>query len=211
MSQARRHASLTAAAPEVFIPLAQGGRYRFSYVTPRSVVVRVLGSPDAMTASLTEAVRSVAPNLPAVAVQPFGDLAAGQARGWRLAARTFGLFGGGGVLMAAIGLYAALAFSVRQRTREIGLRMALGAPRGQVVATVCIRMVGILSAGVLIGAGIVALAAQFSRWLLFGVAPLDPVTLLTATAVLAAASAAGAWIPAVRAATIEPAVALRQY
>lgn len=211
VSQARRHASLTAAAPEVFIPLAQGVRYRFQYVEPRSIVVRVLESPDTHIASLTEAVRSVAPNLPAIAVQPFGDLAAGQARGWRLAARTFGLFGGGGVLMAAIGLYAALAFSVRQRTREIGLRMALGAPRGHVVAAVCIRMVWILSGGVLIGAGIVALAAHFSRWLLFGVAPLDPVTLLGAAALLIAASAAGAWIPAVRAATIDPAVALRQY
>jgi predicted permease len=211
VSQARRHASLTAAAPEVFIPLAQGVRYRFQYVAPRSVVVRVLGSPDALTASLAEAVRSVAPNLPAIAVQPFGDLAAGQARGWRMAARTFGLFGAGGVLMAAIGLYAALAFSVRQRTREIGLRMALGARREDVVATVCLRMCWILSGGVLIGAGIVASMARSARWLLFGVAPLDPVALVVAAAVLVAASAAGAWIPAVRAATIDPAVALRQF
>jgi predicted permease len=211
VSQARRYASLTAAVPEVFIPLAQSARYRFSSVTPRSVVVRAFESPDALTASLTEAVQSVASNVPAMAVQPFGDLAAGQARGWRMAARTFGLFGAGGVLMAAIGLYAALAFSVRQRTREIGLRMALGARREDVVAAVVLRMLWILSSGVLIGAGIVLLAARFSRWLLFGVAPLDPAALLVAAAILVAASAAGAWIPAVRAATIDPAVALRQF
>jgi ABC-type antimicrobial peptide transport system permease subunit len=127
----------------------------------------------------------------------------------RLVAMLSALFGCLATLLAAIGLYGVMAFTVARRTREIGIRMAMGADRGKVVWLV-MREVALMAA---IGIGIGLPAAwglsQFIRALLFGLEPHDAATLVAATLILAAVSLVAGYIPAARATRVDPLVALR--
>ena len=120
-----------------------------------------------------------------------------------------GLFAGLGLVLAAVGLYGVLAFLVGERTVEIGVRMALGAEPGQVVGLVVRQGLGMTAAGVVVGLATALLAAHSLRSLLFGVSPLDPLTLAAACAALAIVGAAACYLPARRAARVDPMVALR--
>jgi ABC-type antimicrobial peptide transport system permease subunit len=119
------------------------------------------------------------------------------------------LFGVLGLLLAAIGLYGVMSYSVEQRTSEIGVRMALGADRNQVLAMVL--RTGLIQAGIGLGFGIPAaiLAGHLMSDQLFGVRPWDPVMLSLATVSLGVAAILASFIPARRAAGVEPMVALR--
>ena len=127
----------------------------------------------------------------------------------RFIATLIGIFAGFGLLLAAIGLYGVLSFLVTQRTREIGIRMALGATPGRIGSMVERQagrwtLAGIL-AGVLASAGL----GRLARGLLFQVSPYDPLSLAAAIVILALAGGAAAWLPARRAAMVDPAVSLR--
>jgi ABC-type antimicrobial peptide transport system permease subunit len=150
------------------------------------------------------------PETAAVTVQTYGELAGDRARTWRLGTRLLSLFGLGGVTLVAIGLYASLAASIRRQEREIGLRMALGARRAQVVLSV-VAHAGLLAlGGIILGIGGIAVTMPFTRDLTFGVAVLDPLALFTAAAIVVLAAGAGSIVPAFRVAAIDPAAALRK-
>ena len=119
------------------------------------------------------------------------------------------LFALGGLMTAAGGVYALLAYTVAQRRREIALRMALGASPRRVATSMVMESLLLAAAGG--GLGLVAAAAssRFARTLLFGVAPQDPVTLATAVAVLLVVVVAASWLPARRAALIDPGHTMR--
>jgi ABC-type antimicrobial peptide transport system permease subunit len=119
------------------------------------------------------------------------------------------LFAVGGLITAAGGVYALLAYTVVQRRREIALRMALGASPQRVARSIVVESLVLAAAGGTIGlAGAVA-ASRFARTLLFGVAPQDPITLLTAVVVLLVVVTAASWLPARRASLIDPSRAMR--
>jgi len=118
-------------------------------------------------------------------------------------------FGGVALLLACLGLYGVTAYAVTRRTREIGIRMAVGASRGQVLATVLRGALLQVAIGVMIGVPAVFFAARLLRSMLFGVSEHDPAVLLTALAVLGLSAVAAALIPARRAATMDPVTALR--
>jgi hypothetical protein len=211
VAQSRRHQMLTNARPEVFIPLTQGHRYRFSSVVPRSLFVRLENPPQTVTVTrLAAAVRGVVPNLPAITVQRLEDLANVQARAFRLGSSIFALLGMFAIAMSGVGVFGALAFTVRRHTREIGIRMALGARRRAVIAAVCGKVCWAVATGVILGIILVVVIADFARLLLFGVEPLDPVAMVCAAIVLLSAAVSGAIVPAIRAATIDPSSALRR-
>jgi putative ABC transport system permease protein len=137
-----------------------------------------------------------------------------QAYGAQLAPRRFnlaliGVFGGTALLLALAGIYGSITFHVARRTHEIGVRMALGAQPGRVVSMVVRR--SLLLAGIGVTAGIVvALAlARLASSLLYGIAPHDPVSYAAAAGVLLLAAVAAGWIPALRAARVDPSAALR--
>jgi predicted permease len=174
----------------------------------RTLHVRTAGDPAALAATLRGEVHALDRNLP-VKIGPFSDLVDENLAQERLVATLSGFFGGVALLLTAVGLYGVLAFATARRTREIGIRMSLGARRAAVVWMVlrdCLVLVGI---GV--GAGLIATLwlSRFVTRQLFEVAPADPVTLAAATMFLVAIATLAAYLPARRASRVDPMVALR--
>ncbi|MBA3950014.1 MAG: ABC transporter permease, partial [Acidobacteria bacterium] len=131
ISEPRRFGSLTRRAGEVFKPLAQ-----HPSALPQAVVARAHGDADEIVSAVAAAIRSAVPSLAFARVQPLSDFVDEAAESWRLGATIFGLFGVLAIALAAAGLYASLAFAVRQRTSEIGVRLALGATPASVARLV---------------------------------------------------------------------------
>ena len=127
----------------------------------------------------------------------------------RLMATLCGFFAVLGALLAAIGVYGVNAYAVAQRTNEIGLRVALGADRRAILAMILREASGLVAAGLLAGAAVAVLAARAVRSMLFGLQPDDPATFLAAVLLLAIAALAASYLPARRAAQVDPMVALR--
>jgi ABC-type antimicrobial peptide transport system permease subunit len=190
----------------VFVPMRENAN---SETVPQVLLVRTRRSAEDEASSIAAALQGTSPDLPYVSVRPLSDLVDTQARSWLLGATVFSLFGTLAVILAAIGIYGTLAFSVRQRTVEIGVRMALGALRSDVSGMILRHGALVVVAGGALGATAAFAASRFIRSLLFNVAPGDPNTFFIAIAVIAAAALAGCIIPAARAARVDPAVALR--
>jgi ABC-type antimicrobial peptide transport system permease subunit len=129
--------------------------------------------------------------------------------GERLISRLTGLFGLVALAIASVGLYGITSYSVARRTNEIGLRMALGANRSNVVVMVMRRALVLVAVGLVIGIPIALLGGRLMRTQLYEVKAYDPLTLIGAVLVLSASAALAGFIPARRAATIEPMKALR--
>lgn len=204
VSQPRRFGSVTRRDGEVFRPLAQRPGS-----TPQAILVRSTGKADDIVPDVATAIRRVVPVVPFADVRPLGDLVDESARVWRLGSTLFGLFAALAVVLAALGLYASLALAVRQRTPEIGVRMALGANPASVARLVLGQGIKLVAVGWLIGMAAAVAAADLIRSLLFGVQPNDPATLTVASLVIVLAGLAGAAVPALRAAHLDPVIALR--
>jgi ABC-type antimicrobial peptide transport system permease subunit len=205
ISEPRRFGSLTKREGEVFKPLAQSPRD-----VPQAILVRADGDLRDTAPAVAAAIRSVVPSLAFADVRPMADLVDDGARSWRLGARLFSLFGGLAVVLAAVGLYASLAFAVRRRTPEIGVRMALGASPASVARLVLGQGVRLVVFGWLIGTGAALLVAGGIRGLLFGVQPGDPTTFVVASLATVLAGLAGSALPALVAARLDPVAALRR-
>ncbi|MCC6319645.1 MAG: ABC transporter permease [Gemmatimonadaceae bacterium] len=174
-----------------------------------TMVLRAEQDPAMLAATATSIVRKIVPNDPIENVLSISQLNERSVAPRRLNATLVSSFGALAVIIAAVGIAGVLAFSVSARTNEIGIRMSLGADRGRVQ-----RMV-LQEGGVLLGAGLVigVIGAIFTtrliRGLLFGVTPNDPITLGSVALTMLAVGVAACWLPALRAASIDPAVAIR--
>ncbi|MBZ5537067.1 MAG: ABC transporter permease [Acidobacteriia bacterium] len=188
---------------QVYYPLTQNSK------TTMSLAVRTVGDPASLAPAVREVVRGVDADQPVFKVESLNAARAAGMASERLAALLLGSFAGVALLLAVIGIYGVVSFSVGQRTREIGIRMALGAERGTILKLV-LRQGGILMlAGLGIGlAGAVALTRLLSH-LPFGVRPADIPTVAVAALVLAGAALLAIFIPARRATRVDPTVALR--
>ena len=189
--------------PTVYVPLSQ------FYMPRMTILVDAAADPAALARPLAAAVAGLDAGLPLFHVRTLPEklgLALGQSR---LIAILVGAFGALALLPSATGLYGVVSYATQARTREFGIRMALGARKAHVRKLVLARGARIAVLG--LGAGLVAAAAatRLAATLLFGVSPLDPVSFAAAAAVLAAAVLAAGTIPAERAARIEPMTALR--
>jgi ABC-type antimicrobial peptide transport system permease subunit len=127
----------------------------------------------------------------------------------RLYAVLLGIFSAVGLGLALIGIYGVMTYSVAQRTREIGIRVALGARRAQVVALVLGQSAVLTAAGIALGLSGAAILSRYLEGLLFGVAPLDPATFAAAAALFALVALVAAYGPTRRATSVDPLVALR--
>jgi len=128
----------------------------------------------------------------------------------RLMATLSGFFGLLAALLATIGLYGVMSYMVARRTNEIGIRMALGADRTNVLSMVLREGGTLLAAGLVVGTGLAVLAGRFASAMLFGLQPHDPLTLALAMGVLSAVAVAASYLPARRASRLDPIVALRE-
>jgi putative ABC transport system permease protein len=175
-----------------------------------SVAVHAEGDPNRLLPAVRERLGAIDADIPMFRIRTMAQLASDDLAQARFYAILLGLFGVMALTLAAVGLYGVIAYTVSRRTREIGVRKALGADQGTVL-TMILRQ-----AALMIGAGaIIGLAAGFASTrllgdLLYELDPGDPVTLLSATAVLVTVALAAAFVPARRATAIDPAVALRE-
>lgn len=209
VSEARRQAGLTSSVPEVFVPFSQVALYDPAIV-PQALFVRVRDDRPGAVGAVAAAVRSASPQLPLRSVRPLHDLVDDQTRSRRLAATLFGLFSVMAVVLACVGAQAVVSAAVRRRTREIGIRLALGAAPRQLIRLVFGEGAAPLAAGWLLGAVAGVAAARVLGSLLFNVSSADPLTLSAASLMLGLAVLVGCLGPTVRALRVDPAITLRE-
>ena len=173
------------------------------------LVIRADSNASGLEAAATRIVRRIAPTVPIEHVQTVAQIKDASVSPRRLNAALISLFGTLAVIIAAVGIAGVLAFSVSARTNEIGIRMSLGADGG-LVQRMILREGGVLLAiGLALGVVGAFFAARIVRGLLFGVAPSDPVTLIGVAAMMAVIGIGACWIPALRAARIDPVISMR--
>jgi len=175
----------------------------------QSLVIRARGDAGALAPAIRSAIWSVDKDQPIVRVATMDSLLAQSEAERRFALILFEAFALVALVLAAIGMYGVLSGGVTERTREIGIRAALGASRGNILALVVRQGMTLAGLGIAIGLVGAAVASQALSTLLFGVSHLDPVTYLGVIALLLAVSATACWIPAWRAAQVDPAITLR--
>ncbi len=171
------------------------------------IVVRADVAQESLTPALTRAIAEVAPGA-AVSSDAVASYIHALLMPERLMAWLSGFFGALAMLIAAIGLYGVMSYSVTRRRVEIGVRMALGAAPRQVIRMILAESGTLLGVGVAIGAALAIVASQYAESLLYGLKPLDPTSFVLGIVVLAVVSVLAAWIPARRASRLAPAEAL---
>ena len=167
------------------------------------------GTAETVAAPVRDVVRGLDPRLPLANERTLPDVVASALAPARFSMVLLGAFGVIALLLATVGVYGVLAFAVRRRTREIGVRMALGADRGEVVSMVVREGMSMALVGVVGGTVAAFLLTRFMAGVLYGVAPQDPTTFVLAPLLLIAVAALAAWLPAARASRVPPTRALR--
>jgi putative ABC transport system permease protein len=171
--------------------------------------VRTAGDPLALVGPARRALFELAPDAPLYDVAPMARRVADAMGFARLSAALLGVFAAVALVMAALGVFGVLSFAVTQRTRELGIRIALGAAPAAVRRMVVAQGLVLVALGLALGlAGALALTRLMSS-LLYGVQPTDPVTYAGVVAVLVAIAALASWLPARRATQVDPIIALR--
>ena len=189
--------------PAVFQPFAQEMAYT------GGLVIRAERDAPSLVAATTRLVRSIAPRDPIENVLTVSQIRDQSVAPRRLNAALVSSFGVLAVIIAAVGIAGVLAFSVSARTNEIGIRMSLGADSARVQRMILMEGGALLLIGLALGVAGALVASRLMEGLLFGVAPYDPLTLLAVAIVMVAIGLAACWLPALRAARIEPVVAIR--
>jgi len=189
--------------PEIYLPYDQ------TPVGPMTVVARTSASPEVVFAAARAAVRELDPDLPLFELGTLQQRFEESAARPRLYMTLLATFAGVAVLLAAIGLYGVVSYSVRQQTREIGIRLALGATRSNVAGTVVGQSLVLTVVGAALGLAGALAVSRLLQALLFGVSPTDAWTYAAVVALITLVGVVASWVPARRATAIDPAMALR--
>jgi putative ABC transport system permease protein len=174
-----------------------------------AIAARAGGDPAYLAAAIAAQVREIDPNQPVGELRAMDEYVSADLARPRFTMQLLGIFAGTALVLAAMGLYGVMAFWVTQRTREIGVRIALGAQYRDVLRLVLLRAIWLSAAGIAIGVAVTLGVGRAVSGLLYGITPADPVTLAGAALVLAAVAIAAAYVPARRAARFDPLVALK--
>jgi putative ABC transport system permease protein len=192
---------------EMYVPFRQADLVL--PVLTMSLVVRTAGDPLAQTNSIRSVVHNIDPNQPVTAIRSMDENVAQSVSAPRFRTVLLSVFAGIALVLAAVGIFGVMAYSVAQRTRELGLRIALGASRGRVLQLVLAHGVRLTLVGVGIGLVATFLLTRYVSSLLFNVPPYDPMTLVGVVAALIVISLCACYLPARRATLVDPIVALR--
>ena len=171
--------------------------------------LRTLGEPRALVPTVRAAVREIDANVPLMEISTQAEQIEGRFRQEKFFAQAYSLFGGLAILLAAIGLFGLASYNVARRTNEIGIRMALGAQRRDVVRMVLGESLTLVALGIGLGVIVTIAAGKLVASLLFGVAPTDVVTMAGAAGFLVFVTAVAGFVPALRASRVDPTVALQ--
>lgn len=191
---------------DLYSPYAQERR---AFITPRDLVLRTKGDAASVAASVRQAVWSVDKDQPISNVQTMDQVFSAAISQERFQALLLGLFAALALVLACVGLYGVISYSVAQRTHEIGVRMALGAQPGDVLKLVLRQGMGLTIVGLVVGIAIGSVATRVLSDMLFGVTARDPLTFVGVPALLLLVAFLACYIPARRATRIDPLVALR--
>ena len=176
---------------------------------PNALVIRTQVAPLSLASSIREIIWSVDKDQPVSELRTMSDIVSQAIARQRFSMLLLGLFAGLALLLAAVGIYGVMSYTVAQRTREIGIRMALGAQKGDVLRLALGQGLRLVSLGVLIGLAAAFLLTRVMASLLFGVSPTDSMTFITISVVLMSVAALASYIPALRATKVDPIFALR--
>jgi predicted permease len=195
--------------PQLYVAAAQVPDTIFSNDDPQDLVIRFRGDDQALLSAVRTIIRNVDPEQPISNVRTMGDVLAGETASRSAQLVVLGVLAGIALLLAGIGIYGLLAYTVSQRTREIGVRLALGAAPRAVAGLVVSQAVRLAVIGLLPGLLAAWAAGRWMQALLFGVAPWDPATLGIAVGLVLLVTLVGALVPALHAVRISPMTALR--
>ena len=200
-----RHASVEkAGGGEMYLPLRQTGDY-----AAMELIVRTSIPPDKLAPAVRAALRPIDPNLPAGQFQILQDLVDKAVSPRRFLVLLLAGFAGFALLLASLGIYGVISYSVNQRVQEIGIRMALGASARDLQSGILLQTLGLATLGLALGMAASRALAGTLGSLLFGVTPGDPVTFIAMGGLLIVVAAMAGYIPAWRASRIDPMTALR--
>jgi putative ABC transport system permease protein len=199
-----KYATLTeAATPVVYLPLSQ------NHETGMTLIVRTAGDPASLLAPVRAAIRTLEPNLPITGARSGGDILGANLYTARIGALLLAAFAALALLLAAVGMYGVLAFSIQRRTREMGIRLALGADPRRVFLMIVREGLMLVIIGGTLGLGAALAGGTLVSSFLYGVGSRDVVTFISVPAVLIAVALAACVIPARRAMRVDPVTALR--
>ncbi len=189
--------------PAAYVP------YGYQQTLSTGITIRTSGNPAALTAAVRAAIRASDPNLPIALIRTMEEVRRLSFWEFALFGWIFGTIGIVGLILASIGVYGVMSYSVSQRTQEIGVRMALGAGRRDVLGLVVRN--GLTLAGIGVGAGLILgpIATSFGRTQFYGISPFDPVSFGLVSVVLLAVAFLASYVPARRAIRVDPVTALR--
>ena len=188
----------------MYLPYTQAG-----FFAPRYLIVSTSVEPLSLAAAVRNTVWSIDRDQPVSHVRTMEDVLSGSIARQRFSMLLFGIFAGVALLLAAVGLYGVMSYTVAQRTREIGLRMALGAQPGAVLMLVVGHGLQLVLVGVRLGLVAAFMLTRVMSRLLCGVSPTDPLTLAAISVVLVSVALLASYIPARRATKVDPLIALR--
>ncbi len=202
----RKYRDLRETPPaQAYFPYFESTHFRFM-----NIYLRTQADPRQIEDVLRERMRQFDPHVPVVELQTMNEQIGFSLRTERLVASLSAVFGGLATLLAVIGLYGVMAYTVMRRTREIGIRIALGALPGNVIAMVMREVLLLIFAGLVAGVALALALANLIRSQLFGLDPRDPLTLIGSALALSLAAGMAGLIPAIRASCVDPTTALRQ-
>ena len=193
--------------PGVYIPYQQ---IPDTWAQPENLIVRAKGDPAALSGAVRRVIASVDPEQPVAAVRTMDEILDRDVEDRTQQMTLLSAFAGLALLLASIGLYGVLSYAVTQRSREIGLRMALGASARSVQAMVVGRGLALTGAGLVAGLGLAAIGTRSMKSMLYGIDALDPATFAGVSALLCLIAVLACWIPARRASRLDPIVVLRE-
>ena len=194
-------------APEIYYPIAQNYSQRSEY--GMSLVVSGQVAPEALVSAVRAAIHEVNPNRAIFNIKTMRRVIADSLSNQKLYLWLIGLFAGLALLLAVAGIYGVISYAVAQRTREFGVRMAMGADTGRVLRLVLGHGVWLVGLGLALGVGGALALTRLLRSLLFGVTPTDPATFAAMAALLGAVAMLACLVPARQATRVDPAIALR--
>jgi len=205
-----RHNGITDVIKEKFyIPHTQWHKSLGNPIRSMSLVVKTHGDPNALAGPVRQAVRALDPALPVADIRTMDDVVAATLSAPRFTGMLLGVFAGLALALSAIGIYGVLSYVVSRRTREIGIRVAIGADRGQVLRLVLSSGAGLSLVGIAIGLVVAASLSRLMTTLLHDVEPGDPATFVAVAAILTTVALAASLVPAWRATRVDPVRALK--